>query len=130
MGKPIILEEQVNSDMNWLPDSNNPPVFQLATQSITIREGEPVIVSVSASDSELEAGQYVNSNDDLTYSASNLPPGAVFGTWGVDWIKQFFWLPDFDQAGIYQVQFSVQDAQGASATPQTLTINVLDAPVY
>ena len=112
------------------PNRNDPPVFQLATDSITVREGEPVIVSVSASDRELEAGQYVNSNDDFTYSASHLPPSASFGTWGVDWIKQFFWLPDFDQAGSYQVQFYVQDAQGASATPQTLTINVLDVPVY
>ena len=112
------------------PNQNDPPVFQLATNSITVREGEPIIVSVSASDSELEAGQYLNSNDILTYSASNLPPGAVFGTWGVDWIKQFFWLPDFDQAGVYHVQFNVQDAQGASATPQTLTINVLDVPAY
>jgi uncharacterized repeat protein (TIGR02543 family) len=108
------------------PDQNDSPAFSLASNSITVREGEPVIVTVHANDRELIGSQYVGAPGDLTYSASNLPQGASFGQWKATWSNQLYWVPDVDQAGNHPVQFSVQDAQGASTNPQTINIVVLD----
>ena len=115
------------------PVHNDAPIFQLASNNVIVKEGEPLIITVNAGDRELNSSsQYEGGSTDkgdFIYSASNLPQGSSFGTWGASWSKQFFWIPDFNQAGSYQVQFDVQDIQGAAAPTQTITIHVLDVPV-
>ena len=107
-----------------LPDSNKAPSFN-RLRNITVREGELVLITPFASDSELEGSSSVN--DVLTYNATGLPTGASFGERGADWSEQFWWVPSFSQSGVYIVEFNVQDDDGASAVPQTVTITVLDA---
>ena len=69
-----------------------------------------------------------DADDTLTYSASNLPTGAVFNPA----TKTFAWTPTFDQAGTYpDVQFTVKDNWNGSASESiTITVfNVNRAPV-
>ena len=56
--------------------------------------------------------------DSLTYSALNLPSGAVFDPITME----FSWTPNFEQQGIYQVIFIVSD--GSLEDNETITINV------
>lgn len=99
--------------------ANNPPqLAPIGTKSVG--EGAPLSFSVSGSDSD---------NDQLAYSAGNLPNGASFNAA----TRQFSWTPDFEQGEntrIYSVTFSVSD--GAASDSETVTINVTNinrAPV-
>ncbi len=63
-------------------------------------------------------------NDTLTYSAQNLPAGAVFAN------RIFTWAPDYAQAGSYQVTFSVTDSELTDSQTITITVsNVNRSPV-
>jgi hypothetical protein len=55
--------------------------------------------------------------DLVTYSVSGLPKGAVFSG------SRFIWTPGYDQAGRYQVTFTVLDGQGGQDS-ETVTITV------
>ncbi|OGF25814.1 hypothetical protein A2303_07530 [Candidatus Falkowbacteria bacterium RIFOXYB2_FULL_47_14] len=76
---------------------NRPPAFNPLPNQ-TSPEGQLLEFTVSAEDPD--------ENDTLTYSAENLPSGAVFnpatGT--------FSWTPCYDQAGNYEVTFIVMDS--------------------
>jgi hypothetical protein len=56
--------------------------------------------------------------DTITYSASNLPYGAVFTS------QTFSWTPSYTQAGEYEVTFTASD--GLDQDSETIIINVND----
>ncbi|MFH1063925.1 MAG: PKD domain-containing protein, partial [Candidatus Woesearchaeota archaeon] len=91
--------------------TNTCPVFDsLAAQ--TVREGDTLTFTVSASDADA---------DPLTYSASGLPDGASFSaSTGV-----FTWTPGNDDAGVYDIEFLVSDGTCA-AVSMTVRVTVTD----
>lgn len=78
---------------------NSAPVLDMLGPFV-IYENDTLTFTATATDAD---GDY------LTYSASNLPDGAVFlaGT--------FAWIPDFDQSGEYTVTISVTDGQDSDS---------------
>ena len=91
-------------------NSNRAPVLSpIGDQSIN--ENTQLSLTVSASDDEGET---------LTYSAVDLPTGATLdGLTGL-----FTWIPTYDQARTYSVQFSVTD--GTYIDSETVAIKVND----
>jgi hypothetical protein len=73
-------------------------------------EGVPLSFTVYATDAD---------DDELIFSASNLPDGATFNTE----THVFSWTPNYDQAGIYTVHFEVSDGELADDENVTITIN-------
>ncbi len=61
------------------------------------QEGDTISFTISATDPDPD--------DILFFSASDLPPGAVFD----DQIRQFSWTTGFEDAGTYKVMFRVVD---------------------
>ena len=81
----------------------------------SIDEGDLIEFSISASDPD---------GDNLTYSASNLPPGASFDPQ----TRTFYWTPNYAQAGIHpDVVFQVSD--GSLDDTEIITI-IVDQPYY
>jgi hypothetical protein len=72
--------------------------------------GEVMAFTISASDPD---------GDTLTYSASNLPSGAVLSAS----TGAFQWLPTSAQAGTYNVTFSVSDGQLSASQTVKLTVS-------
>jgi hypothetical protein len=95
-------------------DVNRPPVLN-PVGARTVLEGQPLTFTVTATDPD--GGQR------LTYTASNLPPGAAFDPA----TQTFTWTPDYGQTGNYQVTFMVTDngTPPASAS-ESVTISVGD----
>jgi len=87
---------------------NRKPVIQPIGNK-SVNENSTLTFTVSATDPD---------GDPLTYSAQNLPTGAVFSS------NTFTWTPTYDQAGSYQVTFIASDGQTTNS--QTVTINVID----
>ena len=82
--------------------------------AVEVDEGTLLSIQLEASDID---------GDSLVYSSSNLPPNAVL----VPDTGEFFFAPDFSQAGVYTVPFAVADGGGLGST-QALQITVLDVP--
>lgn len=83
----------------------------------TLVEGDILNLIVTASDPD---------NTSLLYSANNIPPGAVF----TPSTRSMSWIPANDQAGVYNVTFSVSDGSLSDSEVVTLTVgNVNQAPV-
>jgi hypothetical protein len=81
---------------------------------MTVQAGEPLVFALSAADPD---------NNQLIYSAANLPPGATFdpltGT--------FSWTPSSGQAGVYPgIHFEVSD--GELTDSEDITITVIASP--
>jgi len=77
-----------------------------------VNEGELLTFTVSATD--------LDGDDTLTYSASNLPPGASFDPVN----RTFYWTPNYAQAGIYTlVRFEVSDGSLSDFEEITITVN-------
>jgi PKD repeat protein len=94
---------------------NQPPVLSPIGDK-TVSEGALLQFSVTASDPDLPA-------QTLTYSASNLPPGATFNPS----TRVFSWTPTSGQAGVYSgVHFEVTD--GVLTDSEDITITVLRPP--
>jgi hypothetical protein len=70
---------------------------------------KPIEFTVSATDFDA---------DYLSYSAYNLPEGASFDPV----TGSFFWMPRYDQAGIYTVRFEVSDGQLTDFENVTITV--------
>ncbi|MFH1772133.1 MAG: putative Ig domain-containing protein, partial [Candidatus Omnitrophota bacterium] len=70
---------------------------------------------VSASDSD---------GDDLTYSALDLPDGAIF----TGAFKKFTWTPAGNQSGTYTVNFTVTDGYLTDSIEVNITVNNLNHP--
>ncbi len=80
----------------------------------TVNENETLVFFIEGNDPDRE------DQGKLTYSAENLPPGAVFGP---DSLK-FEWKPTYEQSGRYDdLVFKVQDPSGL-VDSDTITINV------
>ena len=80
--------------------------------NLTVQEGELVRLQLAASDPE---------GDELTYSSSFLPGGAILNpNTGL-----FQWTPDFFQAGEYEIPFQVSD--GTRTETKSLQLTVLNA---
>jgi len=98
-------------------DVNTVPTIA-AISDKSINEGQTLTFDVNASDAE---------GDVLTYSATNMPTGALFEPA----LRKFTWKPSSTQAGEYNVTFSVSD--GKLNASITVKINVIDAntaPVF
>ncbi len=95
---------------------NQPPVLDpIGAQSLA--EGDSYNLIIHASDPD---------NNPLTYSASNLPAGAVF----IPSTRSFSWIPGNDQAGTYQVLFSTSDGSLSDSENVIFTVgNGNEAPV-
>ncbi|MDD5223445.1 MAG: PKD domain-containing protein [bacterium] len=89
---------------------NSPPVFNPVPDQ-TVSEDETLVFVVRAIDPD---------GDPVSYFASLLPAGAVF----FKETGKFKWIPDYDQAGEYEVVFSASD--GKSVSSVTVMIRVLN----
>ncbi len=87
--------------------SSKPVIQPIGNKSVN--ENSTLTFTVTATDPD---------GDPLTYSAQNLPAGAVFTS------NIFTWTPTYNQAGSYQVTFIASDSQTTDS--QTVTINVID----
>ena len=103
-------------------DVNRPPVLTLdpADPTLRVKEGNPVTITVSASDPD---------NDSLLYGIINKPADALFdAATGV-----FTWTPSFGDAADYRVGFTVSDrglaapiaAAAANGATQTVERDVV-----
>jgi hypothetical protein len=76
----------------------------------SINEGQTLSFTLSGLDPD---------GDNLTYSASNLPPGASFDAV----TRAFSWTPAYEQAGIYNnVHFEVTDGSLSDSEDITITV--------
>jgi len=82
----------------------------------SINEGSPLTFTISGSDPD---------GNSLTYSTSQLPSGATFDPT----TQTFSWTPDYTQAGIYSVVFSVSDGSLSTSENVVITVNDVPAPV-
>ncbi len=92
-------------------DVNSAPILN-AIPDKTVNEGTELVIDVSATDAE---------GDNLVYSASGLPTGALFDAA----TRKFTWKPSSTQAGDYTVTFSVSDGKLSAST--SVKITVVDA---
>jgi hypothetical protein len=90
--------------------ANRPPIIPLIGNK-TVIVGKELKFTITASDPD---------NDQLTYTATNLPKGATFKN------QTFTWTPSIGREGTYTVIFKVADNKGGSAS-ETITITVTKA---
>jgi hypothetical protein len=92
---------------------NRPPVLG-AIGNRSVNEGQALTFTISATDPD---------GGNLTYSASNLPPGAIF----TPATRTFTWTPGFTQAGSYpNVHFQVNDGGLTDSKDITITVEQLN----
>jgi hypothetical protein len=97
---------------------NQPPVLNPIGPK-TVSVGNLLQFTVTASDSDIPA-------QTLTYSASNLPPGATFNST----THLFSWTPTSGQAGVYpSVHFEVSDGHLTDSEDITITVTALPLKV-
>ncbi|MBA4396856.1 MAG: hypothetical protein C0394_05675 [Syntrophus sp. (in: bacteria)] len=127
---PLTMQADVNADgriglaealhaLQWasaLRSDNHTPVLA-AVGNRAVDENSTLTFTIQASDQD---------QDVLTYSATNLPPGARF----TPQTRTFLWTPTYSQSGLYTVTFVVSDGYGGQ-DHQTITITVNDrTPVF
>jgi hypothetical protein len=61
-------------------------------------------------------------DDSLTFTVEGLPSGAVFAD------QTFNWTPSFDQAGTYEVTFTVSDSQAQDSVTVNIKVNNINQP--
>lgn len=100
---------------------NRNPVLN-AVSAITVAEGEDIAFTLVATDADVAI------DDTLKFSSSNLPTGATLD----ELTGAFAWTPGFDQAGSYDIVFTVTDLSGAdsSQTASITVTNVNGAPSW
>ena len=96
---------------------NRPPTINTVGAK-TVVQGDSLSFTVTATDPDLP-------NDTLTYTATNLPPGASFGaSSGV-----FGWRPGYTTSGLFSVTFKVTDLGGSSdTTVASITVTKANQP--
>jgi hypothetical protein len=103
-------------------DVNQPPVLEPIGDH-SLEAGELFTLDLSASDPD---------EDELTFTATDLPPGAIFTDNGDgDDTAQFSWTPDEDLAGNYFVTFIVTDNGSPALSDSeevTLTVGDVNRP--
>lgn len=96
-------------------EPNHPPVFN-AISNKSVNEGVTLNFTIAASDPD---------GDALTYSASNLPPGATFDPM----TQTFSWMPGYDQSGTYTgIRFEVSDSLMTDWEDITITVSNVIRP--
>ena len=99
---PVILLQVMNRKPRIMPPIGDK----------TVLEGEPLVFTVTAEDPDAA--------HTLAYSASDLPPGAIFDPVA----QEFSWTPGFLDAGVYQVMFRVVD-DGDPPMSDAETVNII-----
>ena len=92
---------------------NRQPLFTPAIGDKSVFEGNELRFTISAIDPD---------GDPITYSATNLPTGAVFSG------DTFTWTPGYKQAGTYQVTFMGSDGQDQDSETITITVKNQNGP--
>ncbi|MHC4148426.1 MAG: LamG-like jellyroll fold domain-containing protein [Planctomycetota bacterium] len=92
---------------------NRQPLFTPAIGDKSVFEGNELRFTISAIDPD---------GDSITYSATNLPAGAVFSG------DTFTWTPGYRQAGTYQVTFVASDGQDQDSQTITITVKNQNGP--
>ncbi|MBM3327297.1 MAG: tandem-95 repeat protein, partial [Calditrichaeota bacterium] len=106
-GSPNLSDEEVV--IITVANVNRPPVLA-GIGNKEVDEGSVLEFDLSANDPD---------GDAVTYSAFNLPEGAILEA------GRFHWQPTYDQAGVYEVTFRVTDnGQPALFDEETITITV------
>ncbi len=94
-------------------DNTSPVLSSIGNKQVN--ENQLLAFTVTASDAD---------NDTVTYTAENLPAGAVFSD------GQFSWKPNYNQAGNYNITFIASDGKSQDSQTVTITVkNVNRAPV-
>ncbi len=88
---------------------DQPPVIT-AVNDQTVTAGNTLSFNIAASDSNEDA---------LTYSASNLPQGAIFDPS----TRTFIWTPGSTQTGSYTVHFTVSNGNSSVSEDVGITVN-------
>lgn len=101
-------------ERSYVSLSNRVPALDLIG-SKTVDEGKLLQFNISGSDPDWDA---------LTYSATNLPTGAKFDAA----TKTFSWTPDYTQAGVYIVRFTVSDGKSSASENVIITVNNVNRP--
>ncbi|MBD3345429.1 MAG: hypothetical protein GF401_10245 [Chitinivibrionales bacterium] len=91
---------------------NDPPVIQPVADRV-IDEGSELSFAVEAGDIDGTVPSLV---------AQNLPMGAVFIDSG-NGNGGFFWTPEFDKSGIWNLTFTADDGLLSDSDPMTITVN-------
>ena len=100
----------------YVDQVNRPPVLNTIGNRETDEDSE-LIISLSGTDPD---------SDSLIYEASDLPSGSIFNSE----IGQFRWTPDFEDAGVHEMTFTVSDGSlSDSETIQVIVSDVNRAPV-
>ncbi len=94
--------------------ANHPPSLTLPPDRI-VRQGDGFVLFFAGSDPD---------GGKVTYTSSNLPPGAVLD----QNTGRFQWTPGYDQAGAFAVPVTVTSSTGLTIT-KTITFTVLATPV-
>jgi PKD repeat protein len=92
-----------------------------APASVTVNEGDPLTLNVSASDPD---GTPI-----FSLTAAPLPLGATFAPNLSNTAGVLNWTPDFAQAGVYPVTFTATNALSGTAVTQITVVNQNRAPV-
>jgi hypothetical protein len=92
---------------------NRPPVLN-PIDLYTIDENTPVSFSIAGSDPDKE------DQNNLSYSITKLPEGAVFDK------QTFNWTPTFEQSGLYPLEFVLSDGNLSDSKKTTITVNHVD----
>ncbi|MDY6952568.1 MAG: putative Ig domain-containing protein, partial [Thermodesulfobacteriota bacterium] len=98
-------------------DVNRPPVLNTIGAK-GVDEGQALTFAVTATDPD---------NDDLTYSADNVPAGGNFE----EASQSFTWTPDYGDAGNYTVTFTVTDngsPEQSDSEEVTITVGNVNRP--
>lgn len=89
---------------------NTPPVLTLVGDK-SVNEGETLSFRVTGMDPD---------GDSISFSASNLPPGANFESAPA----QFDWTPGYDQAGLYTgIHFEISDGMDTDQEDIAITVS-------
>ncbi|ABW66652.1 NHL domain-containing protein [Desulfosudis oleivorans] len=109
-----------------IDDGVNVPVVSYYPEPITIDRSSPRFDELPEQEGmENESLTFTvqaqdPNNDSLTYSASNLPEGAIFNS---D-TRVFSWTPTSDQTGEYYVEFTVTDGEHTDTMSVRITITL------
>ena len=104
-------QDTITITVSAAPQENRAPVLA-AIDDRQVAEGEVLRIELDAEDAD---------GDELTFAMSGFPAGASLSG------STFAWTPTHEQAGTYEVTFTVADGQGGT-DQDTITITVSAAP--
>ena len=111
---------EVSVDLTGSARNRNTPPELDEVGDQEVDEGQELVIDLSAFDAE---------DDDLEFGHNGLPEGAEFDG------NTFMWTPSFDQAGDYEVTFTVSDGEFDDDETITIMVNnvnrrpVVDSPI-